>query len=53
MLPVLGIRTPFRVITASDGNWVAVGGFKKRHLQLIGAPGTSAESLELLSVTLP
>lgn len=53
MLPVLGTRSQFRVIQSSGGHWIAVGGFRKRHLRLSGTPGTAPDDLELVSVVLP
>lgn len=53
MLPVLDRRAQFRVIEASSGHWLAVGGWKKRHLRLEGSPGTSVDELSLTEVVLP
>jgi hypothetical protein len=52
MLPVLDIRTQFRVMHSSTGHWMAAGGFKKRHLLLAGHPGTAVDRLVLGRVSL-
>lgn len=53
MLRVLGKRMQFRVIESSNGHWIAVGGYRRRHLRLRGMPGTMPDELELVSVILP
>ena len=53
MLAVGGGRSQFRVVEATTGHWVAVGGWKKRHLRLEGSPGTSPDGLSLIEVELP
>jgi hypothetical protein len=53
MLPVVDGRSQFRVVGATSGHWIAVGGWKKRHLRLEGSPGTSPDELSLAEVVLP
>ena len=40
-------RTQFRLMELSTGEWIAAGGFKKRHLQLAGSAGTALDGLAL------
>jgi len=53
MLPVVDQSAQFRVVEATSGHWIAVGGWKKRHLRLEGSPGTSPDGLGLTEVVLP
>ena len=53
MLPVADGRSQFRVVEATSGHWIAVGGWKKRHLKLEGHPGTSPDGMSLTEVVLP
>jgi len=53
MLPVVDRSTQFRVVEATSGHWIAVGGWMKRHLRIEGSPGTAPEGLSLTEVVLP
>ena len=52
MIPVDDTLTQFRVVEADTGDWVAVGGMKKRHLLLSGTAGVQAEQLVVGPVAL-
>lgn len=49
-IPVEGTRTQFHVIEASTGDWIAAGGFLKRHLLLAGTEGFRIEEVVLSPV---